>query len=161
MTSTAGTQKTVLIVEDDPDSREMFLELLRGGGYAVVAADNGREAMGFLAVNPPPDAILLDMFMPRMDGWQFRRAQEADPKLAAVPVIVVSAVRAAANSAVRSGAAAFLQKPVAAAGLLDALAKVLEGARPAGTSAPESASAEPAPGESAAPAGGDSRPSPS
>ena len=161
MTSTALAPKTVLIVEDDPDSREMFLELLREGGCAVVAANNGREAMGYLAVNPPPDAILLDMFMPRMDGWQFRRAQEADPKLAAVPVIVVSAVRAAANSAVRSGAAAFLQKPVAASDLLDALAKVWEGALPAGTSAPESTSAEPAPGETVPPAGEDLPPRPS
>jgi FixJ family two-component response regulator len=56
-----------------------------------------------------------------MDGWQFRRAQDTDPRLAAIPVIVVSAVGAAQNSAVRSGAAGFLQKPVAANELLHAL----------------------------------------
>ncbi len=116
--------KTVLIVEDDPDSREMFLELLRAGGYFVFAAANGKEAMKFLAGNPLPDVILLDMFMPGMDGWQFRRAQEADPHLSAIPVIVVSAVGAAQNSAVRSGVADFLQKPVAADELLHALERL-------------------------------------
>ena len=113
--------KTVLIVEDDPDSREMFVELLRGGGYSVVAARNGKDAMAYVTVNPSPDAILLDMFMPEMDGWQFRRALGADSRLASIPVIVVSAVGAAKNSAVQSGAAGFLQKPVAAEDLLSAL----------------------------------------
>lgn len=113
--------RTVLVVEDDPDSREMFFELLRGGGYAVVASRNGKDAMAYLSVNPVPDVILLDMFMPEMDGWQFRRAQDADPRLSAVPVVVVSAVGAARNSAVQSGAAAFLPKPVAADDLLRAL----------------------------------------
>jgi CheY-like chemotaxis protein len=124
MSSTGPVPRTILIVEDDPDSREMFVELLRGGGYSVIATRNGKDAMTFLAVNAPPDVILLDMFMPEMDGWQFRRTQEADARLAAIPVVVVSAVRAAANSAVRSGAAAFLQKPVAAGELLDALEKL-------------------------------------
>jgi len=113
--------KTVLIVEDDADSREMFLELLRGGGYFVFAAANGKDAMKFLVGNSLPDVILLDMFMPEMDGWQFRRAQETDPRIAAIPVIVVSAVGAARNSAVQSGAAGFLQKPVAADDLLQAI----------------------------------------
>ncbi len=138
------TPRTVLIVEDDPDSREMFVELLRGGGYSVISTCNGKDAMNFLAVNSPPDVILLDMFMPEMDGWQFRRAQDADPRLAAIPVVVVSAVGAARTSAVRSGAAAFLQKPVAAEDLLSALAKLWP-ADPA-LSSPEQGCAAPDPG---------------
>ena len=130
----SSISKTVLIVEDDPDSREMFVELLRGAGYSVIAARTGKDAMAFLAVNPPPDVILLDMFMPEMDGWQFRRAQESDPRLASVPVVVVSAVGAAQNSAVRSGAAAFLPKPVTAEDLLNALGKL---GPPGGDPAPE------------------------
>lgn len=151
MSSSDPAPKTVLIVEDDPDSREAFVELLRGGGYSVIAARNGRDAMTFLSVNPSPDAILLDMFMPEMDGWQFRRLQEADPRLAGIPVVVVTAVGAARNSVVQSGAAAFLQKPVAAVDLLDTLGKLL--ARPpegaAGSGEPAIAPAAlPNPGES-------------
>jgi len=120
----SSVPKTILIVEDDPDSREMFIELLRGGGYFVFAAANGKDAMKFLVGNSLPDAILLDMFMPEMDGWQFRRVQETDPRLAAVPVIVVSAVGAAQNSAVQAGAVGFFQKPVATDELLNALARL-------------------------------------
>jgi CheY-like chemotaxis protein len=120
----SSVPKTILIVEDDPDSREMFIELLRGGGYFVFAAANGKDAMKFLVGNSLPDAILLDMFMPEMDGWQFRRVQETDARLAAVPVIVVSAVGAAQNSAVQAGAVGFFQKPVATDELLKALARL-------------------------------------
>jgi len=120
----SSVPKTILIVEDDPDSREMFIELLRGGGYFVFAAANGKDAMKFLVGNSLPDAILLDMFMPEMDGWQFRRVQETDPRLAAVPVIVVSAVGAAQNSAVQAGAVGFFQKPVATDELLNAIARL-------------------------------------
>ena len=124
MPETGAIARTVLIVEDDPDSREVFVELLRDGGYSVIAARNGRDAMTFLSANSPPDAILLDMFMPEMDGWQFRRAQEANPRLASIPVVVVSAVGAAKNSAVQSGAAAFLQKPVVADDLIGTLRRL-------------------------------------
>lgn len=120
----SSTPKTILIVEDDPDSREMFIDLLRGDGYFVFAAANGKDAMKFLVGNSLPDAILLDMFMPEMDGWQFRRAQDADPRLAAVPVIVVSAVGAAQKSAVQAGAAGFFQKPVATDELLNAIGRL-------------------------------------
>jgi CheY-like chemotaxis protein len=133
----SSVPKTILIVEDDPDSREMFIELLRGGGYFVFAAANGKDAMKFLVGNSLPDAILLDMFMPEMDGWQFRRAQDTDSRLAAIPVIVVSAVAAAENSAVRAGAVGFFQKPVATDQLLHALARLWPG-----DAAPEPASAE-------------------
>ncbi|HET7452090.1 MAG TPA: response regulator [Thermoanaerobaculia bacterium] len=124
MPETEAQARTILIVEDDPDSREVFVELLRDSGYSVIAARNGRDAMTFLSANSPPDAILLDLFMPEMDGWQFRRAQEAEPRLASIPVVVVSAVGAAKNSVVQSGAAAFLQKPVVADDLIRELAKL-------------------------------------
>ena len=127
MPETEAIARTILIVEDDPDSREMFVELLRGGGYSVIAARNGRDAMTFLSANSPPDAILLDLFMPEMDGWQFRRLQEADPRLAGIPVVVVTAVGAARNSAVQSGVAAFLQKPVAPADLIETLSRLFVG----------------------------------
>jgi len=68
--------------------------------------------------------ILLDMLMPEMDGWQFRRAQQADPELASIPVVVVSALKAVENSAKRFGAVAFLGKPVAPEDLIGTIAKI-------------------------------------
>ena len=115
---------TVLVVEDDPDSREVFTELLRGDGHRVVAVGSGAAAMAYLRAEEPPAVILLDMLMPEMDGWQFRRAQQADPDLAKIPIVVVSALRAVEKSALRFGAAAFLPKPVAPEDLIGTISRV-------------------------------------
>jgi CheY-like chemotaxis protein len=64
--------------------------LLGGGGYAVAAAADGAEALEALRRAAPPDLILLDLMMPVLDGWHFRREQLRDPALPAVPVAVVS-----------------------------------------------------------------------
>lgn len=113
---------TVLIIEDDPDSREVITEILRSEGHDPVAVANGREALNTLRAGFRPCLIILDMMMPGMDGWQFRRAQCADEVLAQIPVVVVSGVRAARNSALQGGAVAFLSKPVAPDALLSAVA---------------------------------------
>lgn len=113
---------TVLVIEDDPDSREVISEILRTEGHQPVAVANGREALKTLHSGFRPCLIILDMLMPDMDGWQFRRAQCADASLASIPVVVVSGVRAARNSAIRGGAVAFLSKPVAPDALLSAVA---------------------------------------
>ena len=100
----------VLIVEDDQDLREMMAQLLTLEGYAAATVANGREALDYLQDARTPDVILLDLMMPVMDGWEFRRRQQADPALAGVPVIVLSALdpsRAAGVDAV-----AFLEKPL-------------------------------------------------
>ena len=115
---------TILVVEDDPDSREVFTELLRGEGHPVVAVRSGAEALAYLRREKRPSVILLDMLMPEMDGWQFRKAQQSDPDLAGIPVVVVSALRTVANSAMRFGAAAFLPKPIAPEDLIGAISRV-------------------------------------
>ncbi|HET7452435.1 MAG TPA: response regulator [Thermoanaerobaculia bacterium] len=114
---------TILVVEDDPDSREVFAELLRAEGHPVVAVRSGAEALEYLRRADPPSVILLDMLMPDMDGWQFRKAQQADPDLAGIPVVVVSALRTVANSAMRFGAVAFLPKPIAPADLIGTISR--------------------------------------
>jgi len=116
---------TVLVIEDDPDAREAITEILRGDGHQAVGAANGREALDTLHSGFRPGLIILDMLMPGMDGWQFRRAQCADETLAKIPVVVVSGVRATRNSALRGGAVAFLSKPVAPDALLSTVAAVL------------------------------------
>ena len=107
----------VLIVEDDEDLREMMAQLLTLEGYDAATVANGREALEYLHRASAPNVILLDLMMPVMDGWEFRRQLEADPTLAPVPVIVLSALDQV--RAVNIHAAAFLKKPLDFDRLLD------------------------------------------
>ena len=81
----------VLVVEDDEDLLEALLGLLKAAGYTVLGAANGYEALANLRGGSPPCVILLDLMLPLLDGWQFRRKQLEDPALAGVPVIGCSA----------------------------------------------------------------------
>src|ERR1043165_9927085 len=92
MMPSSASQCPVLIVEDDEDLREMMAQLLTLEGYQAAAVANGREALEYLHDSEKPHVILLDLMMPVMDGWEFRRKQQADPSLAPVPVIVLSAL---------------------------------------------------------------------
>ena len=111
MTLPAAAQCPVLIVEDDADLRQMMAQVLNLEGFHAVTVANGREALEYLEDHrPKPDLILLDLNMPVMDGWEFRRKQRANPNVADVPVIVVSALD---PSRVEDVAAdAFLKKPL-------------------------------------------------
>jgi CheY-like chemotaxis protein len=82
----------ILIADDDPDVRESLRLFFELQGHSVDEARNGQEALRRLSVGDPPCVIVLDLMMPVMDGWQFRRAQLQDPALASVPVLVISAV---------------------------------------------------------------------
>jgi CheY-like chemotaxis protein len=86
----ASALKRVLIVEDDSEIRACLAEVLQYEGYVVSEAPDGGEGLKAAWQNHP-DIILLDLMMPRMDGWQFRAAQKGDPELADIPVIVMSA----------------------------------------------------------------------
>jgi CheY-like chemotaxis protein len=66
-------------------------------GWRPVTATNGLEALRLLKSGLPAKAILLDLMMPAMDGWEFRRAQRADPDLANIPVIVLTGIRGCAD----------------------------------------------------------------
>ena len=87
----ATSRGCILIIEDDLDIREALAEALGCEGYDLVLAQHGRDALGLLRDGARPDVILLDLLMPVMSGWQFRQEQLADPVLADIPVIVVSA----------------------------------------------------------------------
>src|SRR5205823_560954 len=118
--STAGL---LVVVEDDADIRETLAMVLAAEGYEVATAAHGAEALAWLrASSRRPDAILLDLMMPVMDGWEFRKAQLADGALADIPVVIVSAheVRPDSNLA----AAAVLSKPVLLETMLGVLARV-------------------------------------
>jgi two-component system chemotaxis response regulator CheY len=98
----------VLIVEDDPDLREMMAQLLTGEGFETDVASNGQDALD-KALDNPPRVIVLDMRMPVMDGWGFRAHQKYCATLAAIPVVILSAAPPARLRNV--GAAAAFQKP--------------------------------------------------
>lgn len=115
----------VLVVEDDPDSSEAFCTALRDFGFEPVAARSGKEALSILRGPAPFAAILLDLLMPEMDGWQFRKEQMHDPALAAIPVIAISAANLARNSALSFGARSFLGKPVDFEDLRGAVERVI------------------------------------
>jgi CheY-like chemotaxis protein len=103
-------RSTILIVEDDLDTREMLGRFLELEGYSVETAINGREALERLEEGARACVILLDLMMPVMDGWQFRREQVQKQELAAIPVIVVSA--AGRDRIQQIHANGYLSKPV-------------------------------------------------
>jgi CheY-like chemotaxis protein len=80
----------VLIVEDDPDVRAFLECLLAENGYETTLAQNGRDALIQMAARKP-SVLLLDLHMPVMDGWEFRREQLDDPRKAVVPVVAMTA----------------------------------------------------------------------
>jgi CheY-like chemotaxis protein len=100
----------VLIVEDDEDLRDMMAQMLNIEGFHTATVANGREALEYLHATGKPNVILLDLMMPIMDGWEFRRQQKADPELAPVPVIILSALDQTRAAPV--DAEAFLKKPL-------------------------------------------------
>ncbi len=104
------SQPTVLIVEDDVDTREMLGRFLELEGFNVETAANGRQALDRLEAGPAASIIVLDLMMPVMDGWQFRREQARRESLANIPVIVVSA--AGRDRMHQIDANAFVSKPV-------------------------------------------------
>lgn len=103
-------RRPVLIVEDDADLREMMAQLLTLEGFDAEAVANGRDALDYLKRVDPPDLILLDLMMPVMDGWEFRRLQREDPAIAKVPVVVLSALDD--KRALELEGTAFLKKPL-------------------------------------------------
>lgn len=112
MTVAEPTEKRILVIEDEAVIRDTMALILEMEGYQVAAAANGREALEYLHRAERPSLILLDLMMPVMDGWQFRREQRLDPRLAAIPVVIVSAAGGVAEKAADLGADGFLQKPV-------------------------------------------------
>jgi CheY-like chemotaxis protein len=110
--------RKVLIVDDDPDARDMMAMMLEGEGFEPSTAANGRVALDRLASGFHPDVILLDLMMPVLDGRQFLEQFRRDPACATIPVVVLSA----ANDRFPPMAAdAVFAKPVDFARVLDAV----------------------------------------
>ena len=114
---------TVLVVDDDPASRDLLTTNLRREGYQTVQARGGDEALE-LALKLKPDAITLDVLMPKTDGWTVLGALKANPKLRDIPVIMVT-VAPDRGIGLSLGAAEVMNKPVDRAGLMSLLRNLL------------------------------------
>jgi CheY-like chemotaxis protein len=86
---------SILVVDDDEDLRAILVQLLSTRGFGIEEAADGAQALATLRRGLRPALILLDLMMPRMDGWQFIAEQKDDPQLAHLPVLVMSASRLA------------------------------------------------------------------
>jgi CheY-like chemotaxis protein len=109
---------TVLVVEDDDDTRATVAELLRDHGYEVVALTNGRTAEEYLKANPKPDCMVLDLWMPEMNGWTLAASMRRG-QLPQVPTLVVTA--AGPHWGYPTVAQRVLRKPLDSDELLDAV----------------------------------------
>ena len=132
---------SLLFIEDDDSIRLALRLALEDEGYEVRPAADGREALDILQGAPSapvgqagsaaqapwlPDAIVLDLYMPEMDGWAFRAAQLALPGPAAqVPVLVISASRNIGPRTTDLRAAAVLEKPFELDDLLERLSRII------------------------------------
>lgn len=118
----AGSAK-LLVVDDDAGSLTALADILSMEGYLVETVANGQEALDHLRdAETAPAVIILDLFMPVMDGWQFLAEMKTDPKLSRfrIPVIVVTALNAKVD------ADAIIRKPIDLVRLLQTVAALLK-----------------------------------
>lgn len=112
-------RKAVMIVEDDDATRDALTTLLEDENYRVLQASNGAEALRILdAESASCGIICLDLMMPVMNGWDFRRQQRRTSALADIPVVLMSAGAQLAIASEDLGAAAYVTKPVVIGDLL-------------------------------------------
>jgi CheY-like chemotaxis protein len=121
-------RNSILLVDDNRDLLETMAEALEMDGHSVLRARNGMEALK-LAAHCPVSLVLLDLSMPVMDGWEFLQVRKSTPKLAAVPVVVLSAYA----SLKPRGADDVVQKPIG----LDELRSIIRRYCPASASSSE------------------------
>lgn len=115
-------QAYILVVEDDPDLRALHAEILEDAGHAVRSARDGVEALEVIDRDGAPAVIVLDLRMPRMNGWDFAERLRRRPRWRDIPLVVVAAHYRIAEEAAAVGARAWLHKPVS----IDEMLRVIE-----------------------------------
>jgi len=122
----AVARRSVMVVEDDADALDAIATILEDAGYDVLRARNGREALQRLTdCAGHCDLILLDLLMPVMNGWDFRRRQRETPAFANIPVFLMSAGAHLAVVREELQAAGCVTKPVDDADILDVVKRQL------------------------------------
>ena len=121
-------QARILSIEDDPEMRGLIQLILERKGHRVMGVKRGELGLELLH-SLKPDVLLLDLMLPDIDGWEIYRRMKADPELASVPVIIVSAKhedRDAAEGFQTQGRDKFLQKPFEVMDLINSVYEALE-----------------------------------
>src|SRR5262245_34065325 len=109
---TPATERLVLVVDDDPETRELLDLLLDRSGYGRLLAASGEEAVSLLEQHTP-DLIVLDLTMPGMDGWSVAALVRKHERTARIPILVVTGLTQNVETAARrAGATAFCLKPI-------------------------------------------------
>ena len=118
--------KKILVVDDSPMELKLITAPLRAQNYEIITATDGKEALS-IALAEKPDLIVLDVVMPRMDGFQACRKIKASPELQHIPVIMLTSKTLKADEfwGKKQGAAAYLTKPFEDSVLVDAVAQNL------------------------------------
>jgi two-component system, cell cycle response regulator DivK len=119
--------RSVLIVDDFPDNREMYADFLGFAGFTVFMAANGKEALDQAFANRP-DIVLMDLSLPGMDGWEATRRLKADPRTRDIPVVALTGHALAGHSqgAKEAGCDGFIAKPCLPEDLLKQLNSLLD-----------------------------------
>lgn len=119
-------RKTIVVVEDEPDTAEMFAEMMRLSGYNVLKSYGGAPAVELIS-EKRPDAVVLDLMMPDLSGLDVLSILRRDPRLVNIPVVVVSAKSLPTDikTGLDAGASIYLTKPVAFMDLKQAVESVI------------------------------------
>ncbi|HET6649520.1 MAG TPA: response regulator [Candidatus Limnocylindria bacterium] len=124
MTTNRSDGHYILVVEDDADLRSVEAEVLGAEGFDVRTAADGIEALEAIDTAGTPALILLDLRMPRLNGWDLAARLRSNDRLQRVPIVVVAAHYAIAQEAATIGARAWLHKPVSIDHLLSVVRRV-------------------------------------
>jgi CheY-like chemotaxis protein len=119
--------KDIVVVDDEPDTAEMFAEMVHLLNYRVFKSYGGVKAMDLIA-DRKPAAVLLDIMMPDLSGLDVLHFMRRDPRLAGIPVIIISAkgLPSDVKKGMDAGASSYLTKPVSFDDLREAIQKAIE-----------------------------------
>jgi CheY-like chemotaxis protein len=121
----------VLIVEDQSDLRQLYVQELTISGFDVIEAANGLDALAHSSAQYP-DVILMDLSLPVLDGWEATRRIKSDSRTAHIPVVALTAHDGSGElqRATRAGCDWFVPKPCPPNDLIEEVRRVLSGSRP-------------------------------
>ena len=122
----AEAAKRILVVDDEPDVASLLTLMLKSRGYEVIVAGDGQEALD-KARHEHPDLIVLDIMLPRLDGYKVARMLKFDEKFSHIPIVMVTAKiqEKDKKTGLEMGADAYVTKPFDTAMLMDKISEVL------------------------------------
>ena len=125
--------RIVVVIEDDPEMIELVKLILAKDGYDVMGANNGREGLATIEEHQP-DAVLLDLMMPDMDGWEVYQSMKAQDTMKTIPVIIITAKAQSIDKVLGLHIAKvddYITKPFSPSELLNSVRKVIANAQSA------------------------------